>query len=249
VKIKMPDLESVQPGEEGEETPPSLETEESQELDDATFEPEIRIEETQSYQEAEVIEGALTELVSGTTDESERSEVPSGGILEGSEDKSGENISQQATEEMPTLPPDIPESEADTLPHTAVGKGPVPTFSPEFSDNQTEVAPESSPQTSQAVVDVVAKVLSDSQFREQFFSNPQEALTEFELTPDEHMALESLKEENVTDFASEFEKRDVSGDPPNEPMQASGEEQMNTLQPLKPELTDEDIQRLLGDKY
>jgi len=218
----MSDLESIRPGEEGEETEsPSLENEKSQELDSATHESGARIDPTQSHEEAEEIESTFTELVSATTDEAESSEVPSDPDLESTEDKSVDEISEPATEETSPLPPEIPEGDVDVLPHTAVGKGPVPGYLPKLEDRQKEAAPESSPQTSEAAFDVLVKVLTDSQYREQFFSNPQEALTEYKLTPEERSALESLQEQNLTDIAAEFEKR--------------------------AELSDEDIKRLMGD--
>ena len=244
----MSDLESIRPGEEGEETEsPSLENEKSQELDKATHEPGARIDPTQSHEEAEEIESTFTELVSATTDEAESSEVPSDPDLESTEDKSVDEISEPATEETSPLPPEIPEGDVDVLPHTAVGKGPVPGFPPKLEDGQTEITPESSQQHSEAVVDVLVKVLSDSQYREQFFSNPQEALTEYKLTPEEKSALESLEEQRITEFASEFEERDLGFIPPDVPLQLTDEEQVNRLQVLKDELSDEDIKRLMED--
>lgn len=100
----MPDLESIQPGEEGEETEsPSLENEKIQELNNATQEPGTRIEQTRSIEESEAIESTFVELMSDLTDV-----------------------------------PEIPESDLDTLPHTAVGKGPVPTISSDLSDTTKE---------------------------------------------------------------------------------------------------------------
>jgi hypothetical protein len=245
----MSDLESIQPGEEGEEKEsPSLENEKRQELDNATQEPGARIERTQSIEEAEAIESAFTELMSATTDEAEPSEVPSGPDLETTEDERIDKISEQTTEETPPLPPEIPESETYTLPHTAVGKGPIPTFPPELEDSQTEAAPESSLEPSEAVVDVIAKVLSESEFREKFFSAPEEALAEYELTSDEQVALGSLEEESINNFITEFEKRDVGWAPPYVPVRPSDEEQVNISQLIKAELTDKDINRLLGGK-
>lgn len=218
----MSDLESSRPDEEGAETePPSLENGKSQELDNATHEPVAKIETTQSYEVAEGIEKAFTELLSDATDESELSEVLTEPVLETPENDSGDKISEQPTEETPPLFPEMPQSEFDVLPHTAVGKGPVPSFSPILTDNQTQTAPESSLEPSEAVVDVLARVLNDSDYRQQFFSNPGEALAEYDLTPEEHATLETLQEQSVTDFSSELDRRDVS---------------------------DEDIKRLLGNK-
>ena len=54
---------------------------------------------------------------------------------------------------------------------------------------------------------VVARAVEDPKFRELLFSEPDKALQEFELTPEETATLKSLAPEQFDSAASELDKR------------------------------------------
>jgi hypothetical protein len=196
----MSDLESIQSDEGGEEKESgSLEEGETEQLDNTTHEPGMQVEQTQSFEEAEVIESTFTELVSGAVGDTEQSEVSSDPVLETPEGEIREEINGQIVGETPSLPSELSEEEIETLQHTAVGKGPVPGYL-EVTDSQEEATTNSSPQASDAEIDLIAKVLSNDEFREQFLDNPEEALKDHDLTPEERTALAELQEKTSEDI-------------------------------------------------
>jgi hypothetical protein len=196
----MSDLESIQPAEEGEEMESgSQEREESEQLDNTTHEPGMQVEQTQSFEEAEAIESAFTELVPDAICDAEQFEISSDLVLETPEAEIREMINGQTAGEAPSLPSAISEEEIETLQHTAVGKGPIPTY-PEVLDGQEEATTNSSPLAPDAEIDLIAKVLSNEEFREQFLSNPEEALKDQNLTPEERTALAALQEKSSEDI-------------------------------------------------
>jgi hypothetical protein len=238
----MSERDSIQSDEGGEaRESDAVESSESQALNNATHEPRAQVEDTQSVGVAEEVEGVFSELMDTAAD----SPKPEALVEEGEEGRGS-----GTTAEAPDGPPEIAEEELDTLAHTLVGKGPVPTAPLYDEGSESPAAAEAGEalETSEAVIDVVARVLSDPEFRQNFFSDPDEALADQVLTRDERQALKALKEETVVEFSSEFENRDVGYAPPYVPVRPSEEGQINVSQLLKAELTDEDLQRLLGSK-
>ncbi len=61
--------------------------------------------------------------------------------------------------------------------------------------------------TKKVVEQVIGRIVTDSKFRELFFSNPDKALKGYELTAKEREALLALKAEDVTDFSRKLDPR------------------------------------------
>jgi hypothetical protein len=58
-----------------------------------------------------------------------------------------------------------------------------------------------------AVQEVIGKAVTDSEFREALFANPDEALAGYELTEDEIAALKSVDAETMESFAGSLDER------------------------------------------
>jgi len=63
----------------------------------------------------------------------------------------------------------------------------------------------------QAVEQIVGRLVTDEKFRKLFFSNPEEALKGYDLTPDERKALLKIKAEDVEGFSGKLDKRITKG--------------------------------------
>jgi hypothetical protein len=63
----------------------------------------------------------------------------------------------------------------------------------------------------QAVEQIVGRLVTDEKFRKLFFSNPEEALKGYDLTPEERKALLKIKAEDVEGFSGKLDKRITKG--------------------------------------
>lgn len=59
----------------------------------------------------------------------------------------------------------------------------------------------------ETVTKVITKALLDDEFRSQLFSDPDEALSGYDLTEEERASLSALQEDAFDAFASEIEER------------------------------------------
>jgi hypothetical protein len=59
----------------------------------------------------------------------------------------------------------------------------------------------------EVVAKVIARALGDVEFRSQLFSDPDEALSGYDLTEEQRASLNALEEETFDAFASEVEDR------------------------------------------
>jgi len=57
------------------------------------------------------------------------------------------------------------------------------------------------------VAQIIGRAVTDSQFREQLFSNPAAALQPYDLSDDEKQALMQVKKEDLEDFGGKLDKR------------------------------------------
>ncbi len=58
-----------------------------------------------------------------------------------------------------------------------------------------------------AVEQIIGRMVTDSQFRKLVFSDPDQALAEYDLTMDERQAILALESKHVEDFAGKLDKR------------------------------------------
>jgi hypothetical protein len=58
-----------------------------------------------------------------------------------------------------------------------------------------------------AVEQVIGRMVTDPEFRNLVFSNPDQALAEYDLTMDERQAILALESKHVEDFAGKLDKR------------------------------------------
>jgi hypothetical protein len=58
-----------------------------------------------------------------------------------------------------------------------------------------------------AVSQIIGRAVTDAGFRQMLFSNPDQALQGYSLTPDELEALRNLKQEDLEDFSTKLDSR------------------------------------------
>ncbi len=58
-----------------------------------------------------------------------------------------------------------------------------------------------------AVSQIIGRAVTDADFRETLFSNPEQALQGYDLTDDEQEALKNLKQEDLEDFSTKLDSR------------------------------------------
>lgn len=58
-----------------------------------------------------------------------------------------------------------------------------------------------------AVSQIIGRAVIDAEFRETLFSNPEQALEDYNLTDDEKEALKNLKQEDLEDFSTKLDSR------------------------------------------
>jgi hypothetical protein len=58
-----------------------------------------------------------------------------------------------------------------------------------------------------AVSQIIGRAVTDADFRETLFSNPEQALEDYDLTDDEQEALKNLKQEDLEDFSTKLDSR------------------------------------------
>ena len=54
---------------------------------------------------------------------------------------------------------------------------------------------------------IIGRAVTDAEFRETLFSNPVQALEDYNLTDDEKEALKNLKQEDLEDFSTKLDSR------------------------------------------
>ena len=59
----------------------------------------------------------------------------------------------------------------------------------------------------EAVSQIIGRAVTDDEFRQLLFSNPEQALQGYDLTDDEKEALEDLKQEDLEDFSTKLDSR------------------------------------------
>jgi hypothetical protein len=59
----------------------------------------------------------------------------------------------------------------------------------------------------EAVSQIIGRAVTDNEFRQLLFSNPEQALQGYDLTEDEKEALEDLKQEDLEDFSTKLDSR------------------------------------------
>ena len=59
----------------------------------------------------------------------------------------------------------------------------------------------------EAVSQIIGRAVTDNEFRQLLFSNPEQALQGYDLTDDEKEALEDLKQEDLEDFSTKLDSR------------------------------------------
>ena len=57
------------------------------------------------------------------------------------------------------------------------------------------------------VEQIIGRMVTDPEFRNLFFSNPDQALAEYELTMDERQALLKMEAKHIEEFAGKLDKR------------------------------------------
>jgi hypothetical protein len=57
------------------------------------------------------------------------------------------------------------------------------------------------------VEQIIGRLVTDPKFRKLFFSDPDKALAEYNLTKEERQALLAMKPEHVEEFAGKLDKR------------------------------------------
>ena len=58
-----------------------------------------------------------------------------------------------------------------------------------------------------AVSQIIGRAVTDADFREILFSNPEQALEDYDLTEDEEEALTNLKQEDLEDLSTKLDSR------------------------------------------
>jgi len=58
-----------------------------------------------------------------------------------------------------------------------------------------------------AVSQIIGRAVTDADFCETLFSNPEQALEDYNLTDDEKEALKNLKQEDLEDFSTKLDSR------------------------------------------
>lgn len=58
-----------------------------------------------------------------------------------------------------------------------------------------------------AVSQIIGRAVTDPEFRDLLFSNPEQALQDYELSDDEVEALKNLKQEDLEDFSAKLDSR------------------------------------------
>jgi hypothetical protein len=58
-----------------------------------------------------------------------------------------------------------------------------------------------------AVSQIIGRAVTDPEFRDLLFSNPEQALQDYELSDDEVEALKNLKQEDLEDFSAKLGSR------------------------------------------
>ncbi len=58
-----------------------------------------------------------------------------------------------------------------------------------------------------AVSQIIGRAVTDADFRETLFSNPEQALQGYDLTEDDKEALKNLKQEDLEDFSTKLDSR------------------------------------------
>ena len=58
-----------------------------------------------------------------------------------------------------------------------------------------------------AVSQIIGRAVTDPEFRKTLFSNPEQALEDYNLTDDEKEALKNLKQEDLEDFSTKLDSR------------------------------------------
>lgn len=58
-----------------------------------------------------------------------------------------------------------------------------------------------------AVSQIIGRAVTDTEFRQLLFSDPEQALQGYDLTDDEKEALEDLKQEDLEDFSTKLDSR------------------------------------------
>jgi hypothetical protein len=58
-----------------------------------------------------------------------------------------------------------------------------------------------------AVSQIIGRAVTDAEFRSLLFSNPEQALQDYDLSGDEIEALKNLKQEDLEDFATKLDSR------------------------------------------
>lgn len=61
--------------------------------------------------------------------------------------------------------------------------------------------------TTQAVEQILGRIITDEKFRQLFFANPEKALQGYDLSPEEHEALLKTKQEDVEGFSRKLDNR------------------------------------------
>ncbi len=61
--------------------------------------------------------------------------------------------------------------------------------------------------TKQGVEQILGRMITDEKFRQSFFANPEEALKDYDLAPDEREALLKTKKEDVEGFSRKLDER------------------------------------------
>jgi hypothetical protein len=58
-----------------------------------------------------------------------------------------------------------------------------------------------------AVSQIIGRAVTDAEFRQLLFSNPEQALQGYDLTDEEKEALENLEQEDLEDFSTKLDAR------------------------------------------
>ncbi len=58
-----------------------------------------------------------------------------------------------------------------------------------------------------AVSQIIGRAVTDADFRETLFSNPEQALQGYDLTEDDKEALKNLKQEDLEEFSTKLDSR------------------------------------------
>jgi len=63
------------------------------------------------------------------------------------------------------------------------------------------------PMSQDTISQIIGRAVTDADFRETLFSNPEQALEDYNLTDDEREALKNLKQEDLEDFSTKLDSR------------------------------------------